>query len=713
MALRNQIPFVFVFALFLCTIVSSQTLKQSRDSRCNGVSVSSRLYSERELQELRNSTRNPFYARYIHIIDFYSGEKSAAVFMKTFDWEIGLYIALMCLILISVVLFILSIEYWHNLFKKSKSDLYFNFSLAMIVLFVALFIAELVFIGLSVSSEQKAICQLYNVPSSVVYGSPQASHGQEFIGYYPFAYFVSNYTANIPAGASLTGELKKIIDTNPPDSSQAAINALLEFYDKFKTNSTTNSTGESAIPNSILNLERTVNLDIESEFEKIDLLALKIRSASTEARFLSDQNYVPFIRQGLNDIRNYLNRTVVEIESFFQKYLDNAMQNDRYVIAGFWTFFALSIVLIITAGFLVYILAGLKKGRFKSWIDIIQIVLIVFGFFVLVYGVGVAILMAGTAAVSALCEYLSLVNRGGWSAINEFSNHLNSESAKLIQNCLSFNSTGNLMTLVGSTDYIQDSYNRLARLIDGPKQLTQWYSDNPSNGTFKSEAIPRQISNWDDILLGVREDHSGIKDALKQLNDLTSCDGVQFVFSSVQCPEAAKCFDISSKSEFSPASCVIDPSLSKQIFTRLKNYIDSQRDLFTAMSNELKTTVQQRIEKAGFTLYSISAEVQKFAKEFDSTLKVLKEYKNDIAGITKCTNLKVEMQIFEQHLCFEFGRRIYILLVLSCIATVVLFITMWCLCLSVRSFSDLYHSPSLVSRISLTGLRNRELIPRV
>jgi len=710
---RKKTAFAFALVVLICTIVSGQTLKQSRDSRCNGVSLSSRLYSERELQELRNSARNPFYNRYQHIIEFYSSNKTASAFMKAFDWEIGLYISLLCLILISVVIFILSIEYWHNLFKKSRSNIFFNCSLVLIGLFVALFVAELVFIGLSVTSEQKAVCQLYSVPSSIVYGSPQAAHGQEFIGYYPFAFFVSNYTANIPTGALLTGDLKKIIDTNPSDASQAAINSLIEFHQKFKDKNTTNALGEQAIPNSITSLTRTVNSDIESEFESINLLALKIRSASTEARFLSDQNYVPFTRQGLNDILKYLNSTVVEIESFFQSYLENAMQNDRYIIAGFWTFFALSIMIIITAGFLVYILRGLKKGRFKSWIDIIQVVLIVFGFFVLVYGVGVAILMAGTAAVSSLCEYLSLVNRGGWSAINEFSKHISPESARLIQNCLSFNSTGNLMTLVGSTDYIQDSYNRLARLIDGPKQLIQWYSNNSNNGSFSSQAIPRQISSWNDILEGIREDHSGINDALSQLNDLVSCDGRKLVFSSTQCPEGSKCLVISSTSDYSPASCVTDTSLAKQLFARLKSYLDSQRELFKDMSNELKTTVQRNYEKAGLTLYSISAEVQKFAQGFDSTLRVLKDYKNDIAGITKCTNLKVEMQIFEQHLCFEFGRRIYILLILSTIATVVLFFAMWGLCLSVRSFSDLYHSPSLVSKISLTGLRNRELIPKV
>ena len=131
------------------------------------------------------------------------------------------------------------------------------------------------------------------------------------------------------------------------------------------------------------------------------------------------------------------------------------------------------------------------------------------------------------------------------------------------------------------------------------------------------------------------------------------------------------------------------------------------------MSADLEQNPSQRYQVAAGALLSLKPNVQNFSAKFNRTLGALQGYSNDFEAISKCTNLKVEMQIFEQHLCFEFGRTIYILLVLSTVSTVVLFVIMWCLCLAVRAFSDQHKSVSLVSRISLTGLRNRELIPRV
>ena len=55
---------------------------------------------------------------------------------------------------------------------------------------------------------------------------------------------------------------------------------------------------------------------------------------------------------------------------------------------------------------------GMMSGKHRSWQTILRIILAIVTFFTLVYAVAVIILMAGSAASSGLCEYISEVNRG-------------------------------------------------------------------------------------------------------------------------------------------------------------------------------------------------------------------------------------------------------------------------------------------------------------
>ena len=696
-----------LFSFLILSIILSN-LEQTTKDTCNGVNVNKVLHTPAELNNLRNKSENSFYNRYQHFLDFYSGDRSSNTYLKIFDWEAGLFITLMILTIISIIIFFVSICCCLTKCRTSKTGIYFYLSIGFFIGFLALFILMMIYIGFTVSSSNAAECQLYRVPETIIRGSAGEEHSQEFIGYKNFITFLDNFNKEATNLSNIQEKMKNVASSGINNLSDDANQELIIFHSNFNDNKINDGTGSLNAPKSVKAINPNFNITTGSQFQDLSLLSNKVIDSATEARFLADENYITYTNNGLNQLSEYLKTSIVEIEAFFDRYIKEALDNKNYIFIGFWVFFGLSMVLFIMSIICISILICVSKDKCKSIFKILRTLIAVYSFIVLLFMISTFILLIGTASLSAMCKFLSLVNLGGHAAIDEFSKGMDTQAARLIQTCLRHDSTGQIMELTSNNDYTTETYNRLTRLIEGQVSYKKWIN---SNEISTSEFI--SINNYDQnnqkILSGLLFDFGSVKTSLSELNNLVACNESQYHFSSQACPN---CTIINATSTFSVPSCTTDPQTATLLYSNLKDYISSENIMISNMSPDLETMKTKFIE-AKNSLKNVESDFASLNTHFSSTINSISGFNQELSFITQCTNIKVEMQIFENELCFEFGYWLYILTVIACTLSFVLFNLMWSMCLAIRSHDKKYMSRNYVDEMNLQGLSQRETIPEL
>ena len=706
---KGNSNWMYLFLVISLSMVIRMNLNDERNQNCEGVEVNSTLYSPKTLTEKREKTSNSFYSRYQSLIDYYEGDRSSNTYLKIFDWEAGLYFTLMALIIISFIIFLFSCCFCKDKCLSTRTGRYHFLSIGFFIAFTILFIAMIVFIVFVIKAEPTARCQLYNIPNTLIYGSPGVSHEQEFIGYRPFISFLDNFKSEVKNISSINQEMKEVVDSKIVEESIKANDDLLAIYKQHSSDLITDSDGKLQTPLSQIYMKEYTNNFTGSQFEMLDILTNKTRNSATEARFLSEDSYVEYTNNGLEILNSYLKSNVDPLETFLLSYVNKAMDNKVYAYASFWTFFGLSIFLFVFALICIIVLICVEKGKCRNCFTILKVIVTLFAFFVLLFSIAVLFMMFGTVASSAICKFISQLNRGSIKDIEQFKNFLDPQSSILVETCLSYNSTGDLMTLTGDTEYTKETYSRLTKLIDGQNSYNEW-RDNKINKNTTFEGIDRFTDMLDSITLGKTFDLYGIKEALDNLNTKVSCSSVSFAFSKNVCGD---CTIISSSSAFTPDSCVSDKTASETLYKNLQSYINQVNLRNTSFKNEYSPELKDSFNNAENLLEAQYIRMKNLNDVFKNTLKSVENYDASLDFISKCTNLKVEMQLFESALCFDFGYWLYILFVIAVVSVFVLFMLMWTMCLSIRTHQEKFQGKNYMDNINLNAIANIETVPEL
>jgi len=691
----------------------SQSLVDNRNSYCSSATLDPQLLSASQLSSNRNHTYTDFYSNYTKLFQFYN-DTSSTTFIQLMNYQFGLYITLVLLIVISFIFFFVTFCWKCSYSYNCWHECLWIFAILFLI-FVGLFIAILVFIGISQYHTGNAYCSLYSFPAAVLYGNPGVYHKQEFIGYQPFLSFIGNYTAEVPQIGAKLNDMTAIINSQISSVTQSSIANTTAWWASV-SNSTVNSGVGSALihPDVIIANPASVSLELESEFNTLDILARELLASASEGKFLTSASYVNATQTGLATLAGTISSNFNSLSNVMEKFTQKGMQLQSYSIAGFWTFFGLSIAIILLGLFVLIVFCCMRKGKYRTCITCMRISLLIIAFLAIIYGICVLILMAGISGMSSFCKFVAELNQGGWTAANTFTDFLGDAEGGLVKNCFFKNGTGYLPDVIGSTPYVTNSYNRLIDLVEGMTSFRIYTAKNPGFLNTTSPSIQNQISVWRNISNGQYLDNYPATSAFNTFIGDNSCDSRHFELTSTACSffNLTNCVGISSSSSYSPAGCVSASANASAIYTNLYNYILSEQSLLALLTTGISNSPLTSYTTVISSFQNINANVLSFQSVFPNTQKSVSNYNNTLLQITQCSNLQVELSQFERYACFPFTKPLYVLLVIATVSTLFLFFMIWALVSLICFKEDDARNLPVIQKEEFLAVSEQELVPK-
>lgn len=704
---------VILLICLLTFTINTQSLVNNRKSYCSNVSFDPQILSASQLSDGRNHAYTDFYSNYTKLFQFYNNT-SSSTFIQLMNYQFGLYITLVLLILISFIFFFVTFCWKCSYSYNCWHECLWIFAILFII-FVGLFVAILVFIGISQSHTTNAYCSLYSLPAAVLYGNPGVYHNQEFIGYQPFLNFMGNFSAEVPQIGAKINDMTTIINSRISTTTQSAIANTTGWWAGYSNYTVSSGVGSAPIhPDVIVNNPLSISLEIESELSTLDILARKLVTSASEGKFMTSPSYVSDTQTGINTLASTIQANFNSLSSVLDSYTQKGQQLQSYGLAGFWTFFGLSLVIIILSIFVIFVFCCMKKGKYRTCLTCMRISLLVIAFLAIIYGICVLILMAGVSGMSSFCKFVGELNQGGWTAANTFTNFLGDSEGGLVKSCFFKNSTGYIPDVVGPTPTVINSFTRVINLVEGMTSYRIYSLKNPGFTNTTSASISNQISVWKQISNGYFLDNYPALNAFNTFINGNSCDSRHYQLTPNACSyfNTSNCVGISSSNVYSPASCVSASANASAIYTNLYNYITSEQSLLSVLVIGISDSPLISYSTIINSFRNINPNIISLQSVFLNTQKVVSGFNNTLLQIVKCSNLQVELSQFERYACFPFTKSLYVLLVIATVSTLFLFFMIWALISLICFKEDDGRNLPVIQKEEFLAVSEQELVPK-
>lgn len=665
----------------------AQQIVADKNSYCEGVTFDRFTMSASDLKGHRDHTYTDFYSDYNQLFNFVSNPNSNN-FIKLMRWQFGLLITLVLLIVISFIIFFVFCCINRRLCPLSCWQPCFWLFVILFLCFLGLYIAILVFIGISQHHAKPAYCAVYSAPVTFLYGNPGAVHRQEFIGYRPMQYLVGNFSNELSNLPTVTTNAAAIVGADLRSKTLSLIQTDINFWRQAAATANVTGYAQSITPDIIIRNSAAGPFALESDFGTIDGLARDLYTTASEIKFMGSSWYVSDTRQAMATLKNQLDSTVNSYDSLANSFTYRAMQIQSYAIGGFWTFFAISIVILILCIIVMIIVCCNWRERkcvsARRWV---LILLIVIAFFAIVYGICVLILMAGVSGASSFCRFVAELNQGGWNAVKTFETYLtvngtqglnSTNPGTLVKGCFFKNSTGYIPSLFNSTSFVSNQYDRLINIVNGLTTYRNYMKINPNFQSNTSPGYANLTYVINVLSAGDLYDNTRIYDGNKQINNYVSCSSNQYALTSAGCNNYFWSSCSAFPSGFTVPSCSSNAGFVSTSYGHINNYIASERAFLSSLltnSTVLSAAYQSTI--AAFS--GQNSNIQAINTALPLTMNTTKAYNNTLSQITNCNNLQVEMIQMERYACFPFVKPLYVLVVLACVSTLILFLLLWAL----------------------------------
>ena len=717
--------------ILILSLLALQTLSQKvieyRNKRCSGIVFDKYGLSETVQASERRFHSNSFYSNYTTLFDFYK-DKSSNNFLKLFNWQYGLFLTLVVLLFITfIVLFLLCCCKFQC--SNTARNICFWIFLILFLIFIALFITAIVFLSLSQARYRKASCASYSAAAALLYGNPKVNHEQEFIGYQNFMALIDNYQQEAQNLKGKEADYTQIINAQLTNTTTFMINRNLAFWQPYLTRTVSEGPGVSYIPNVFTRSEPGISLFIESEFNSFDQASRDLTESASQARFMTGDLYVTDTKLGLTQLKADLDPVYKRILKLSEDYVGQERLANRYLIATFWTFFGIGLIIIVLLFIAICIFCAQRNRTAENAnrsLCCLKTVVIVAAFFVLAFGICVLIFMAGLGIGSSFCRFLSELNRGGFEALSVFrkvvDDNKNADGtpvtkiSNFIEICMWKNSSGYLPDLFNSTDYVRNSYARLINLVEGPKVYD--LLKNYTNGltSVQSPAIQSQVWEWALLRDGSLLDNESIGNRLTAFNNSGICAKQYYAPTASACKTfgvTQNCVAIDTLASYAAPACVTNSAVQNTNFNSLKAYIGSESTLVNQLiSDLLNSNVASDYSNSVISFRNLSPNVESFKGALPKTLGTSSNFAGSIKSITQCSNLQVEVARIERHLCFSYIRPLNILYALAAFATLMLLFLLWALCGALMCLESGDRSQVIVTKQDILTVSEQELVPK-
>lgn len=709
---------------------NSTALTNDKNSWCRITNVADRRYSQNEKDYYRSKRSSLFNDNFNDAFRYYiNGDSTSWINIER--WPIALAIVIAGLAFIFWMVWL-----W---FCCTKNDESVSDSKAMkgcvlaawviLFLFIGLFIFIMIMMAFSEVSYRRSACQLYKLGSFLVDGFVDEANGNNYIGLSNLYRVIDNIqyeTNNLPLAYEAANS---IVVSNIAYWSAGAKTALNKVYIDNSELKNTGSLKENTQTNQLSNLIRTITPQIGNDFNKASDTVNAVISASEAVRTMTNPTNNQFVIPTLNQVKVVIQQAAGDVATTNNWIGDRAWWKQMYNRGGYWSIFGISFVVIaLVIVILSYLGALWGHSSSADNRSTMKVLLAVLGFFLVWYAIGVIFLIIGNMAVSSFCGLLKNVNDGNVAAVDTLGVQWNSNvnyglSRAILKECTV--GSGNLLNLVYANPASVSNFNPAIvnvadSLIRGILANKAW-SSNPRK-TQGSPALNNYFSGLTLQAQGVQEGAIGLNDEIQKLNDLLAASNQKYSPTLAACSAFTNGTNCVAGDQLSGATSVSSNANAADAlpyFNNLKAFIQSESATAASLKTQLSSTnltAQFQYQTAEKLLNENQLNWNQILRSLPVTSASLHSLRTSLS-LLDCRSLQVELNMLEDHLCFELNFWVNLITIISAISLILLIILLWVVYAAIKNAPVPGHVDTIPEPMTkedpALDINDKELIPNM
>lgn len=577
--------------------------------------------------------------------------------------------------------------------NDSRAKTFVSCGVILLVVFVALFITTIVYLGFMQSNYNDSMCSIVRMPYETINGVG-LQNGNRFIGLSLISQVFGNFTAYASWIPQSYSSFVNIFNRNLPSLTATAIQSLINFNLAFNGSVTSNGNATMTAPISVKTLTPFVNQNLQNEFQMFDTAANKISiatqsgmtlgaAAANEATWSSANALLTNVISQMNTTRAYFADTVAPGFVTVAKVFQNTP-------TGYWITLGLGfclIALVIVIVGTVFRMSSTKTDSFRVGAKACLIFLCLIGFCLCILSIFMFISSVGIATV---CKNLPLVLNSNkvsiGSLINSWGFAMTDTLNSSLTTCIAADANGQLSGFYSSLNSSIPA--TVLEYIDGFVAFKNILS-LVANGSTTSPAIQSTVNIWSNYQTSYWADQPTAVTVLSQLNQQVSCSTISYALNPQNCTKSG-CIGIYQTPSPSIPSCA--PTSANQLYTNLKQFTSDEFVLLSNMISNLNSTgavtpnSQQAVYRMAF--YQAIPDYNQFVSTSGFFLSPLPTMTGGFLENANCTFLRTEALVFEEKVCFNYNNSLYYFTVMLAICTLLTLLISWSLCLGLVTVGE-------------------------
>ncbi len=349
---------------------------------------------------------------------------------------------------LSIPFFILTCCCIKNKGKSGKTKCYFFITFGLLVCFIAIFAALIVFIAKLDQSYNEVNCVIAKLPNDLLNGV----QGEiQFIGLFGLQNMIKNLQGEINNLSSLSSSFDNIISSNLNESANSAIQSIDSFYSSFKNSETIDAEGVDDIPIPVEELTEKVNDGVKLEFESYGQVASSLSTAAVEGKKYSDPSKVTSTTSTLDSVVVSLDELIAPLDDSLGIMNENMESISGFLPMAYWFVLGVGIFFSLSYFFMVTVLYKQAcSGSCYKMSMLIRIFLIALSFLTFILAMISLLLMISSTFISSFCDFsqkiLDQTDFGDFLA--KFSIEISGKELAFFNECLPAEASGDLMNIL-------------------------------------------------------------------------------------------------------------------------------------------------------------------------------------------------------------------------------------------------------------------------
>jgi len=665
----------------------AKDIADKRDAWCRSSNAYDRNYNASEKAYYR-STRQTIYSDSVTDSFLFYNNYDTTRWIQTMRWATGL---LLVLIILSFISWIIWLGFCCAPKESNPSPMFMRFCILLgwlaFIAFLGLFVIIMIFIAASEVSQRRSKCAYLNIGSMLVNGYKSIYNGNQYAGLQTINQVLKNLQVETPNLVTAVPAAQSVLSSTNQYWANQAWASLGQIYQNNWLKTTVGPLSQTIQGDFLQNLTPTVSPALADDFGRLVSTATYFNNAAQAVPNLGNSGNQNVVSQTLGYLISNINSMTADVSDLTLILWNRGWTRYTFSTGAYWAIFAVSIVLIILIGVaLGYLNKAWADDRVNSNVTAFKVILGLAGFFLVWYGILVIILLAGSTSIATFCTVLSQVNQNNVGVLDQlpvgWENNKYGMTKSIIKHCVAGQS-GDLLDFANSytnPGYSSVTATQIKSLIYGLVAYKA-FINNPIllNGSPAANLYNSYLST---VASAVTEDAAGVREQDQILSKLISGSGQVNAVSSSLCTfqsANSNCLKDDVINSWNALASSPNVTLFLPYYNNLQAYILSEQSVVASLQSQLMNGVNSanyNYNMSTWVLAQQQANYNSILSTLPGTAAVLSKYRGGLSAFD-CRNVRQELAILEDHLCFELNYWVNILVIISAISFCLLFILLW------------------------------------